>query len=586
MGDKSKSTLPSSQSFLTARPSRNGLKTTLSLAIFVSAIFVSSILVLCPRNTSTNAEIRFENDPFHWTHCDLERDPRYLCGYLEVPLDYTNASDPRKVHLATTMFRADTHRKSNRTLVINPGGPGGSGTNYVWRKGEFYSTNLTNGQQDVLGWDPRGVNLTDPSISCFPRDAHRDRWSLATQQWPETGGYYSLKVADAMNEAMMQACQESYGDIPRFLSTAFVARDMDAIRAALGEDELTAMLVSYGTGIGQTYTQMFPDRVGRIAMDGMEYVVDGREPWGWGTASLDNVTNAWEDGFLGECLAAGPDRCALAPPAGSQSTLPALVARMDNLFAQILERPVPGFIAKSGPGIITYEIIISLLYSALYNAETWPKFARTLKELEGGNATLALEGLEGSWGFDPNPEERGDNSKFPLKFPVAQSEELTMMVICGDSYDAPQKPLEWWADLRQTMAVKSFISANSRLYNTLPCRHFPWKSAEVYRGGFNATLKNPVLLIGEPYDPATPLRSGRALAKDMGDNARLLVHHGYGHSSGRDTSKCTENILRALFVNGTLPAYKDGEESECYADGKPFPEGGEDRAVRLERVMW
>lgn len=155
-----------------------------------------------------------------------------------------------------------------------------------------------------------------------------------------------------MNEATMQACQELYGDIPRFLSTAFVARDMDAIRAALGEDELTAMLVSYGTGIGQTYAQIFPERVGRIAMDGMEYVVDGREPWGWGTASLDNVTNAWEDGFLGECLTAGPERCALAPSIGSQESgaLPELVARMDALFARILERPIPGYIAKAGAG--------------------------------------------------------------------------------------------------------------------------------------------------------------------------------------------------------------------------------------------
>ena len=236
-----------------------------------------------------------------------------------------------------------------------------------------------------------------------------------------------------MNEAMMKACEASYGDVPRFLSTAFVARDMDAIRAALGEDELTAMLVSYGTGIGQTYTQLFPERVGRIAMDGMEYVVDGREPWGWGTTSLDNVTNAWEEGFLGECLSAGPGRCALAPSvedSGENAALTALVARMDHLFDRILQRPIPGFTSKSGPGIVTYEIVISLLYSALYNPESWPKFARTLKELEGGNATLALESWDGRWGFDPNPEEKEDRSGYPLKFPEAQSEELTMMVIC------------------------------------------------------------------------------------------------------------------------------------------------------------
>ncbi|KAF7977546.1 hypothetical protein HWV62_3330 [Athelia sp. TMB] len=583
MGDKAP--LPLNQGGLIESPPKNGLKAKAPLWIFATAIIVSSLLVCCPQ-TADRRGIRAEDDPFHWQHCDFERDPRHLCGYLEVPLDYTNASDTRVVRLATTMFKADERRKSNRTLVINPGGPGGSGTNYVWRKGEFYSRNLTDGF-DVLGWDPRGVNLTDPSISCFPRDAHRDRWSLSTQQWPETGGYYALEVADAMNEAMMNACEASYGDIPRFLSTAFVARDMDAIRAALGENELTAMLVSYGTGIGQTYTQLFPERVGRIAMDGMEYVVDGREPWGWGTTSLDNVTNAWEDGFLGECLVAGPGRCALAPSSedsGENATLTALVARMDNLFDRILQRPIPGFTPKAGPGIVTYEIVISLLYSALYNPESWPKFARTLKELEGGNATLALESWDGRWGFDPNPEEEEDHSGYPLKFPAAQSDELTMMVICGDSYDAPERSLEWWAALRQNMTAKSFISGNPRLYTTLPCRHFPWKSAEVYRGGFNATLKNPVLLIGEPYDPATPLRNARILAKEMGDNARLVVHHGYGHSSGRDPSKCTDDILRDLFINGKLPVYREGMESECFADGKPFPDGGEERIVDTTTV--
>jgi hypothetical protein len=88
----------------------------------------------------------------------------------------------------------------------------------------------------------------------------------------------------------------------------------------------------------------------------------------------------------------------------------------------------------------------------------------------------------------------------------------------------------------------------------------------VYRGDLNHTLKHPVLLIAETYDPATPLRNGRRLLQEMGKNARLIVHHGYGHSS-RDTSNCTETIAKAYILNGTLP---DEQETDCYADEKPY----------------
>jgi hypothetical protein len=149
------------------------------------------------------------------------------------------------------------------------------------------------------------------------------------------------------------------------------------------------------------------------------------------------------------------------------------------------------------------------------------------------------------------------------------------------------------------MIKQSWISASTNLYWSLPCRHFKWKPAEVYRGEFNNTLSNPLLLIGSVYvsvlilcrtdiqDPATPLRNARRLAKEMGDNARLskpephmiiegiakkpiVVHHGYGHSSARDPSSCTNDRIRAFLLNGTLP---EQSEVDCYADSKPFDDG-------------
>lgn len=119
------------------------------------------------------------------------------------------------------------------------------------------------------------------------------------------------------------------------------------------------------------------------------------------------------------------------------------------------------------------------------------------------------------------------------------------------------------------MTLKSWIAGNTRFRSVFPCRHFIdfWpQPAEVYRGDLNNTLSNPVLLIAETYDPATPLRNGRRLLTEMGKNARLIVHHGYGHSS-RDASNCTDAIAKRFILYGELPGES---ETDCYANEKPY----------------
>ncbi|OJJ42598.1 hypothetical protein ASPZODRAFT_137212 [Penicilliopsis zonata CBS 506.65] len=499
----------------------------------------------------------------------------YLCGYLDVPLDYTNASDARIARLAVTKFQVagPGGGKSERTLVVNPGGPGGSGTSLVWKAADEFSQRFTRWEYDVLGWDPRGVNASLPRAACFPFDADRDRWALLRGQYREGAAAGHLALADALNEAIFQACAAQLGDLGRFLSTTFVARDVEAIRTALGEAELTGYFVSYGTGIGQTWASMFPGSVGRLVLDGTEYVRDHRHVGGFGYTALDNVTDAWHDGFLGECLNAGPEHCALATPkpgAGAPTTRPAvqladLDARMRGLVSSLLDRPIPGYTPTTGPSIIRYSALVGAIYGAMYNPMSWPALAQMLSELEDGNSTLAAHFIE-SWEYDPR-----DPSCSTSPMPPS-TDELGDLVVCADSADAPEwaeaQHLDWWAGLWDNMTSKSWISGNSRFYNVFPCRHFGtyWQPAELYRGHLNHTLSHPILLIAETYDPATPLRNGRRLLNEMGSNARLVVHHGYGHSS-RDISTCTDSIASAYLLHGTVP---EGTETDCYADEKPY----------------
>jgi pimeloyl-ACP methyl ester carboxylesterase len=331
----------------------------------------------------------FDTNPSHWNwgkselNNTIEEDTYagrgiFLCGYIDVPLDYTNSSDPRIARLAVTKFQvsglapigscSSAGKKSERTIVIEPGGPGGSGTSFAWRAAEAVTERLSEGQFDVLGWDPRGVNISLPAISCFPYDADRDRWSLLWGQAREVSPSprAQLEFVDAFLEATFRACWERQGDLSRFVSTAFVARDLEEIRKALGEDELTGYLVSYGTGIGQTYANMFPDSVGRMILDGTQYVRDQRLVGGFGWTALDNGTDAWRDGFLGECLNAGPDHCALARARhGEKPTVARLEDRLGSLLKGLIERPIPGYYESSGPSLVTYTRLVDALYGAM-----------------------------------------------------------------------------------------------------------------------------------------------------------------------------------------------------------------------------
>ncbi|KAK1673217.1 Alpha/Beta hydrolase protein [Colletotrichum godetiae] len=548
----------------------------------------------------------FDPDPFNWSWgnktVSVDRDDSdsftsrgiYLCGYLEVPLDYTNKSDDRIVRLAIIKYQVSglarvgepdngtrnppPGGRSERTIVLEPGGPGGSGTSYGWRVAEQVTKRLSDGKFDVLAWDPRGVNITRPSISCFPYDVDRDHWSILTGQYIEVAAdpKHQLQIADAMNDATFKACWEVHGDLGRFMGTAIVSRDLEEIRKALGENELTGYLVSYGTGIGQTYANMFPDSVGRVILDGTEYVRDHRELGGFGWTALDNGTHAWYDGFLGECINAGPDHCALAKlksSSGEPVALKDLDKRMMSLITSLIDRPAIGYTEDSGPSLVTYSVLVAAIYSALYNAQSWPALAQMLYELEQGNSTLAAAYLEDrAWQYDPTIPAT------PNKRPT--SEELAFIVICADAYDAPLPVdgLVWWESLWANMSSQSWVAGNSRFFDVFPCQqvHKYWpEPVDVYRGDLNHTLKNPILLIAETYDPATPLRNGRRLLNEMGRNARLIAHHGYGHAS-RDTSDCTDGIAKRYILEGTLP---EEAETACYANEKPYLYGVKDKSV-------
>ncbi|PWN44013.1 hypothetical protein IE81DRAFT_321666 [Ceraceosorus guamensis] len=630
----------------------------------------------------------------HWASCpgDRGKDERWKCGHIDVPLDHLDEQDDRVVRLATVKYSPNPNRKSERTVVVNPGGPGGSGTSYAFRAGVTISANYTP-SYDVLGFDPRGVNLSTPAASCYNHSAIRDRsfylknvfYESAVgrrhaaehvQQHPlpphhlapppthgeedgvavEEAAARALRLASAADSAEWSACRDTLKDLPRFFTTAATARDVDLIRQALGEDALTAYMVSYGTGLGQTYSQLFPQRVGRMILDGLEFVIDHRERVGFGWTSLDNVTDAWRDGFIGECVRPGAHCPLSVKPSAiraqhlsleSRETRKSLEIRLEALLDHVFRDPIGGLDSYANPQVLRYDDLIGIIYASLYNAETWPDTAKLLLQLENGNATLALDALRDSWSYDPRKSSvprghrirrhghaRGHGrahetsfypaisdqwsaaesdshwsdrlaslvepksatrksggiqskldplwSSHPLE-PEAGSTELENFIICGDAYDAPAQDDAWYVSLWKNMTAKSFISGDDRFFSSLPCKTYPYKPTDVYRGDFDHQLQNPLLLIGETYDPATPLRNGERLARALGrGNARLIRHHGYGHSS-RDRSICTENFKKAYLSHGEVP---EDFFTDCLADSKPYSQPMERESNVFLTEVW
>ncbi|CCO35403.1 Putative hydrolase Mb2248c [Rhizoctonia solani AG-1 IB] len=266
------------------------------------------------------------NNNLEWKNCSLDGLPGRECTRFEVPLDWHDHA-AGKGSLFVARYPAIKQPKMG-TLFVNPGGPGGSGAEYVQGATADYLMEQSGGAYDIVGWDPRGVGQTIPRVACF--DTAEEEVAFWNGTIVENGldvrGNFTSKADldafyDQVNEAddylqrFAQQCMSHRPGIYRYVGTAATVRDMVAMHDVLeGSDKpIDYWGVSYGTVIGMYFVNMFPDRVGRVVLDG---VVDPKD-WAnrpahkWlGNALIS--TDETFDGFAEECIRAGPSACALA----------------------------------------------------------------------------------------------------------------------------------------------------------------------------------------------------------------------------------------------------------------------------------
>jgi len=477
---------------------------------------------------------------------ELLRD--YQCTTAEVPLSYR---DPHGQSIELALGRLPAANPSQRlgTLFWNPGGPGGSG-----RIPPVFSEALHQ-RFDLVGFDPRGIAASTP-VRCFA--SNEQALELFGWEFPIT----LAQERDVIRRTALGTglCARNGGPLLSHMSTANVARDLDLLRQAVGDRQLTYLGYSYGTAIGEYYANLFPDNVRALTLDA---VIDPVE-WTTGrTAQEAFVPVEYRMGsflganralgtFLAEC--ARDERCAFRE-AGVD-----LRRKYDRLLARLRRNPAQ--VTFEGETVlVTYQTAVSVTLGLLYFAPAAP---------------LLADLLQAMWQATEQPVGRGAARQAagtgwrPARAPAGRQDEPYLglewfsAVECTDSAN-PSDPWLWPRYARRADRVAGPFGS-PWIYGSLPCATWPASDPDRYTGPWDRPTANPILLIGNRQgDPATPYEDAQSTERELA-SARLLTLDSYGHTAQGGLSRCIDDAVDAYLIELRLPP----PGQVCQPDLRPF----------------
>ncbi len=441
-----------------------------------------------------------------WSDCD----GGYECARLRVPLDYAKP-DGTKLSLSIARHRATNPGQRIGSLLVNPGGPGGSAIDLVER--DPLPNELTK-RFDIVGFDPRGVGRSSP-LHCHSHVQEMYDADPTIDGDTERSHYLSV------SRSFVDECRRKYGPVLPHLGTPNVARDMEEVRKALGDDKLTYVGYSYGTSIGEQYARLFPTHIRAMVLDG---VVDpGLTGIQAAVAQADGFERAL-DAFLEDC--ASRASCRLKSSPGKV---------VDRVIASAERRPIP---APDADRAATPGLVQLAIDQALYSRASWYELGSALADAAGGDGSglvdLANEYLQ-----------RRPNGSYSNVF------EIYFAVNCLDS--------AWPRDPEAVLSAgKAVGRRDARLGEALVndyvrCALWPARPQPLPR--LTAPGSPPILVISTTGDPATPYESGVAVSKLLPEGV-LLTNVGEGHTVFGEGKECIDSAVEAYLINVRPP--RDG----------------------------
>jgi pimeloyl-ACP methyl ester carboxylesterase len=480
-------------------------------AVLIVVMIIASGLFLKPEEIRIPVTMKdYQNQELSWSSCFGD----YSCANLLVPIDYKKLSKGR-FSIKVLKFSARKQGEKIGSLVINPGGPGASGVNYAYNADYVFSPEILD-KYDIIGFDPRGVGLSAP-IRCLT-DAELDE-SYAANSNPTSPSELQGLVREVRD--YVAKCETRNTNILNY-STADAARDMDLLRSALREEKLNYLGVSYGTYLGTLYAKFFPDKVGRMVLDG---AIDPNA-----TSTEQNLTQAIGfdtalRSFIEDCYK--QEDCPLASPASKA------ISEIISLFSDSADSPL----TSSSDRPVTESLVVLGTASALYDSNAgWPRLREAIREAQTGVGTkfLALA--------DDYTQRQRDGSY------DSNESDAAFVIDCLD-WNERRTTTQIQSDA-ETFSIQAPVFGPYLAYAGLSCQFFPALRATSEK--ITAIDTTPILIVGTTRDPATPYEWAKALNKTI-KNSQLISLDGDGHTGYGHGSACVDSAVDLFFLRGKLP---------------------------------
>ncbi|KAF2184655.1 hypothetical protein K469DRAFT_666450 [Zopfia rhizophila CBS 207.26] len=524
---------------------------TLSSILALGALPISSASPVTARNDNTSMIYDFEkltpSTELRWAPCF----DNFTCARLEVPLDYSDPSAGR-TNIAYIKKSAQNESQSTENIILNPGGPGGSGVQLIMAAGDIL-TELLGPQFNLIGFDPRGVNNSGPSLDCFPgQQEAKARFGSTFQRPVDSKNLDSVVDQFEMAGAYGRWCSNVHkNSSARYANTPAVAADMlnfaEKQNVAYGRPAEEAKVwyfgISYGTLLGATFASLFPDRIGRMILDA---VVDGEEyyhgVWVGNLLETDNAVRS----FFKYCHEAGPDLCAFYSPTPAE-----IEDRLQKVVQDVRDHPIAVFdpSVTAFPRLATYEELNFILLSSLYSPLTYfPLLAQVLRDLENRNGSSLVQITS-------------------LTRPTA--DEPGAMILCMDAAGRYNlSTIEKWEQHIGLVNEESVYVGDSWSSIALVCRNmdiYPPESQQIHGVLSSNKTSFPILFVGNTVDPVTPLSFAKKMAS-LFPGSVALTQNSVGHGIISAASTCTAGYVRTYLVEGSLPP----SNTTCEVETTPF----------------
>ncbi|WP_460772292.1 alpha/beta hydrolase [Microbacterium sp. GXF7504] len=460
----------------------------------------------------------FYEQRLEWTDCGDGFD----CTTVRAPLDWADP-DLGEIDLAVVRHRA-TGGDPIGSLLTNPGGPGASGIELVRDSLDFAVGTELPARYDVIGFDPRGVG-DSTAVQCLDApemDAYLYDIPPGTRNSAEWNA--ALEERAAM---FADACEENSDGILEFITTEQAARDLDLLRGVLGDDTLNYLGYSYGTFLGATYAKLFPERVGRLVLDGaIDPAVSGT---GVGTAQGVGFEQSLR-AYMANCLAGRS-----CPFTGSVDQA---MAQLGEMLAAVDAAPLKNTDGRMLGG----DTLLTAIVTALYSQGNWPYLTTALADVAEGDPAVAFQladfyNARSGGGYLDNSTE-AFTAYNCMDYPVADAEEEAASSELL-AQQAPTVAPYWESDVDG-------------------CASWPYPPTGV-REPIAAEGAAPIVVLGTTGDPATPYEWSVSLAEQLSSGV-LVTRVGEGHTGYNKGNACVDDAIEAYLLDGVVP--EDGLRCE------------------------